>query len=293
MEKEENVIKKRKIINGIKFYELNIYRDYYLINICNLPNELIKFRIYINKSNDNEINISSKEQYIIYENQFNLDFFMNQTPLLKDLNIKNMNDLIRFLQTYFQEYKTELINCDNKNPNILNLKLQMFQNKIEINIQLYNNQSNNKNNNEEDNKLCLRSFNSCKNLSVHKKELKTHKKNQKQLINYNNNNFLLIMDYYISIIQKKIPLLKELTKDKLIILYKSSKEKDNPNFHLKCDNKGSTLIFIETEENRSFITFNKQSWNLGEKEKSNKYSWRETNIKDDDIAIIDLFSKKK
>ena len=296
MKKEENVIKKRKIINGIKFYELDIYRDNYLINICNLPNELIKFRIYINKSNDNEINISTKEQYNIYENQFNLEYFMNQTPLLKDLNIKNINDLIRFLQTYFQEYKTELINIDNKNPNILNLKLQMFQNKIQINIQLYNILFNNKNNDDENNELCLRPFNSCKNLSVHKKELKTHTNNNQKILIHKNNNFSLIMDYYISLIQKKIPLLQKLTKDKLILLYKSSKEIDNPNFHLKCDNKGPTLIFIETEENRPFITFNKQSWHIGEEEKTNKlnkYSWRETNIKDDDIAIIDLFSKKK
>ena len=287
----KNVIKKRKIINGVKFYELDINRDNYLINIINLPNELIKFTIYINKSNDNEINISSKIQYNIYENQFNLEYFINQTPLLKDLNINNINDLIRFLQSYFQEYKNELINIDKNNPHILNLKLQMFKNKIQINIQLYNNQIINKNKNDNINEVNLRASNSCKNLSVHKKELKIHTNNNKKIIAPNNNNSSLMMDYYISLIQKQIPLLKKLTKDKLILLYKSSKE--NNNFHLKCDNKGPTLVFIETEENRSFITFNKKSWHLEEEEKTNKYSWRETNIKDDDIAIIDLFTKKK
>ena len=108
--KNKNITKKRKIINGLKYYELNINKDNYLINIINLPKDnLIRFKVYINK--DNEINISSKEKYVIYENEFNLDYFLKQTPFLTDLKIKNINDLIRFLYTYFQEYneKAQLI----------------------------------------------------------------------------------------------------------------------------------------------------------------------------------------
>ena len=110
-ETNKNVIKKRKVINGLKYYEIIINRDNYFINIVNLPKEeLIKFKIYININN--EINLSSKENYNIYENRFNLEYFKNQTSFLEDLGIKNINDLIRFLYTFFQEYneKIELIN---------------------------------------------------------------------------------------------------------------------------------------------------------------------------------------
>ena len=284
--KNKNITKKRKIINGLKYYELNINKDNYLINIINLPKDnLIKFKVYINK--DNEINISSKEKYIIYENEFNLDYFLKQTPFLTDLKIKNINDLIRFLYTYFQEYneKAQLINYDNNNKNKIILKLLMFQNKIQINIELYNNQINNnkkdKINDDDINIQNLKKSNSCKNLLVHKKELKT-----------NNNKNDLIIDYYISIIQKKIPFLQNITKDKLDLIYKSSEEKDNPNFHIKCDDKGPTLIFINTEEKRQFITFNKKSWHLVHDDQLNQAAWRETNTRDDDIVIIDLFSQK-
>ena len=65
------------------------------------------------------------------------------------------------------------------------------------------------------------------------------------------------------------------------------------NFHIKFDDKGPTLIFIQTEENRLFITFNKKSWHIVNEEEKDKASWKETNTKDDHIAIIDLLSKKK
>ena len=77
------------------------------------------------------------------------------------------------------------------------------------------------------------------------------------------------------------------------MIYKSSQENENKNFHLKCDDKGPTLVFIDTEENRSFIAFNKKSWYLIKNEQIDKVSWRETNIKDENLTIIDLFSKKK
>ena len=304
-ELKKNVTKKRTIINGFKYYELNIKRDNYIINITNLPKEeLIKFKIYINKSN--EINLSLKENYIIYENQFDLEYFKNQTSFLVELGIKNINDLIRFLYTFFQEYheKIELKNQDKNNSNLLILKLQMFHNNIQINIELFNDLKNQKNikanddNNNQHNQLSLRPSNSCKNFFVHKKELKkrvygskNENENDNKLIENSNNNYFL-NDYYISLIQKTIPLLQKITKEKLNLIYKSSQEKENPKFHIKCDDKGPTLIFIETEENRSFITFNKKSWHVKGGIQSENYSWRETNLRDDDIAIIDLFSKK-
>ena len=290
-----NVIKKRKIINGVKYYELNINKDNYIIDINNIPKEdLIKFKVYISRSN--ELNISNKESYIIYENDFNLEYFINQTPFLTDIGIKNINDLIRFLYTYFKDYNDKsqnLINYINNNPNIIILKLQLFHNKININIELYDkiNYKNNINNkinnilNEE-----IKMSNSCKNLFINKKELKHHDNKKAELRKSNDND---LMDYYISIIQKKIPLLQKLTKEKIYLIYKSSQENENKNFHLKCDDKGPTLVFIDTEENRSFIAFNKKSWHLIKNEQIDKVSWRETNIKDENLAIIDLFSKKK
>jgi hypothetical protein len=289
-DKNKKVIKKVKIKNGEKVHELNVIRDNYIINIINIPKkELIKFKICIN--NSKELNISTKENFDVYENQFDLKYFSNQTPLINDLGIKKMNDLIRFLYTYFQEYneKNEIISYDSNNPNIIILKLQMFHNKIQILVELFNNQIKNKNIKANEEQIPhLKISNSCKNLTVHKKELKT--------LNPDNNNTSQKINYYISIIQKNIPLLQNLTKEKLILIYKSSNEKEKYNFHEKCDDKGPTLIFIYTEENRSFITFNKKSWHLSKENELNKldnYSWRETNIRDDDIVIIDLFSKKK
>ena len=305
-ETNKNVIKKRKVINGLKYYEIIINRDNYFINIVNLPKEeLIKFKIYININN--EINLSSKENYNIYENRFNLEYFKNQTSFLEDLGIKNINDLIRFLYTFFQEYneKIELINKNKNNPDILVLKLQMFHDNIQINIILYNIENkkkiNNNNTNDKDknkdnnNPKILRTSNSCKNLTVHKNHLKANNKNSshKNKIIENNNKLSSITDYHINLIQKIIPLLQKLTKDKLILIYKSSQEKHESYFHKKCDDKGPTLILVNTEENRSFITFNKKSWHLARAGDVENYSWRETNIRDDDICIIDLFSSKK
>ena len=289
----KNVIKKRKIINGIKYYELNINNDNNLINITNYPNNnLIIFKAFINK--DNEINISLKEK-IIYENEFNLNYFLNQTPFLTDLGVKNINDLIRFLYTYFQEYneKSQLIKYDKNNPNKLIITLLMFHNKIQINIELYNNQMKYKklkDKNEID-EFNIRKSHSCNNLIVNKKELKS--RDNIKGSNHKNRNDSLLIDYYISIIQKKIPLLQNITKDKLILIYKSSEEKDNPNFHIKCDDKGPTIIFINTEEERQFVTFNKKSWHLVYEDQLAQAAWRETNTRDDEIVIIDLFSKKK
>ena len=300
-EMKKNVFKKRKIINGMKYYELNINRDTYFINIINLPKEeLIKFKIYINKSN--EIDISLKDNYIIYENQFNLEYFKSQTPFLEEVGIKNIIDLIRFLYTFFQEFK-EKIELMNQDKNCINVKLQMFHDKIKINILLYTNKINHKNYKNKDInniKPPFKRSNSCKNFCVYRKQLKNlnsnqniNNKNKKLEEKANNNNSLSIMDYYISLIQKKIPLLKNLTKDKLFLIYKSSKNKENPNFHKICDDKGPTLIFVDTEENRSFITFNKKSWHSAREGQVENYSWRETNIRDDDISIIDLYSQKK
>ena len=294
-ENKKNVIKKRKIINGLKYYEININRDNYFINIMNLPkDELIKFTIYLNINN--EINLSLKENYNIYENKLNLEYFKNQTSFLAELGINSINDLIRFLYTFFQEYneKIVLINKETKNSDILILKLEMFHNNIQINIKLYNTKNNQKLTIDNNIPQIIRTSNSCKNLTVHKKELKIYNKNlsNKNKISENKQHSPLIMDNHIYLIQKKIPLLKELTKDKLILIYKSSKERNEPKFHKKCDDKGPTLIFVDTEENRSFIAFNKKSWHLAHDGELENYSWRETNIRDDNIAIIDLFSQK-
>ena len=294
-ENKKNVIKKRKIINGLKYYEININRDNYFINIMNLPkDELIKFTIYLNINN--EINLSLKENYNIYENKLNLEYFKNQTSFLAELGINSINDLIRFLYTFFQEYneKIVLINKETKNSDILILKLEMFHNNIQINIKLYNTKNNQKLTIDNNIPQIIRTSNSCKNLTVHKKELKIYNKNlsNKNKISENKQHSPLIMDNHIYLIQKKIPLLKELTKDKLFLIYKSSEERNEPKFHKKCDDKGPTLIFVDTEENRSFIAFNKKSWHLAHDGELENYSWRETNIRDDNIAIIDLFSQK-
>jgi len=283
----KNVVKKKKIINGINYYELNVHKDNYSINITNMPKEnLIKFKLYLNHIN--ELNISSKDSYTIYENVFNLEYFLNQTQFLSEIKINNIEDLIRFFHTYFQEYNEnqKLINFENNNPDIVTLKLLLFHNNIQINIQLYNNNKINLNQNINDNNNNKSS--TCKDFYVNKKELKTaiNKKD-------NNNNPLLLSDNYIPLIIKYIPLLEKLTKEKLHLIYKSSKENENKNFHIKCDDQGPTLIFIQTEENRSFITFNKKSWHIVKEDEKDKASWKETNTQDSHIVIIDLFSEKK
>ena len=287
LNRDKNVIKKKKIINGINYYELNINEDNYTINIINMPKEnLIKFKLYL--SHENELKISSKDSYTIYENVFSLDYFLNQTQFLSEININNIEDLIRFLHTYFQEYNEnqKLINYEKNNPNIVILKLLLFHNNIQINIQLYNNKKINLKHNINDNDNSK--SNTCKNFYVNKKELKTPI-NKKA----NDDNSLLLTDNYLPLIIKNIPLLQKLTKEKLYLMYKSSKENENKNFHIKCDDKGPTLIFIQTEENRSFITFNKKSWHIVNEEEKDKASWKETNTKDDHLVIIDLFSEKK
>ena len=281
---DKNVVKKKKIINGFNYYELNINEDTYKLNITNMPKEnLIKFKLYL--SHSNELNISSKDSYTIYENVFNLDYFLNQTQFLSEININNIEDLIRFFHTYFQEYNEnqKLINYEKNNPDIVTLKLLLFHNNIQINIQLYNNNKINLKYNINDNNKS----NTCKDFYVNKKEFKT------PINKEGNNNTLLLTDNYLPLIIKNIPLLQKLTKEKLYLIYKSSKENENKNFHIKCDDKGPTLIFIQTEENRSFITFNKKSWHIVKEEEKDKASWKETNTKDDYIAIIDLFSEKK
>ena len=286
----KNVIKKSKIIDGIKCYELDINSDNYNLKITNLPNEnLIKFKLYID--NINQDNKELKSNPDIYGNEFNLEYFLNQTPFLSDLGIKNINELIRFLHTYFQEYNNnKMINYDNNNPDIITINLHLFNNKIQINIELPKEQINLKEENINNNKYFqLRTVNSCKNLTVNKKLLRNHDPKIRNIINDSNS---LIMDYYISLIQKKIPLLKKLTKDKLILIYKSSEDKENSDFHSKCDDKGPTLVFIDTEENRSFIAFNKKSWHSVSETEIGKVSWKKSNIRDDDITILDLFSKK-
>ena len=88
LNRDKNVIKKKKIINGINYYDFKINEDNYTINITNMPKEnLIKFKLYL--SHENELNISSKDSYTNYENVFSLDYFLNQTQFLSEININN------------------------------------------------------------------------------------------------------------------------------------------------------------------------------------------------------------
>ena len=144
MNDNKNVTKYSKIIDGFKYYELNIKKEYYYINITNLPKEnLIKFKLFLKKLDE-----SKKEIIITYENEFSLDYFSSQTKFFNDLGIKNINDLIKFFQTYFTQY-------DKKEDNLINsetgdsiiLKLIMFNNKIQIDIELYQMKINNNFNN--------------------------------------------------------------------------------------------------------------------------------------------------
>ena len=132
----------------------------------------------------------------------------------------------------------------------------------------------------------IKSSNSCKNLNINiKKRLKGEESKPKtKPIN------ILLNEYHISLIKKRIPFFKSLNNFKLNLIYKSTSEK-NKKFHEKCDNKGSTLIIIFTKENRMFLTFNKKPWNAIKNSELNKVNWRLINTKDDDIFIFDLFSK--
>ena len=292
MNTNKNVIKNCKIIDGYKYYELNIKKEYYFINITNLPKEnLIKFKLFLKKLDE-----TKKEEIITFENEFNLEYFTSQTKFFNDLGIKDINGLIEFFYTYFTKYdnkkEDDLIDNKNDNQNLVILKLLMFQNKIQINIELYQMKNiNNKNfiNKDFNDEKQIKLSNSCENININiKKKLKGEEKISK---NKYNNNFLLT-EYHISLIKKRIPFFKNMNNNfKLNLIYKSASEK-NKNFHIKCDNKGPTLIIIFTKENRMFLTFNKKQWNAIKNSELNKVNWRLINVQDDDIFIFDLFSKK-
>ena len=292
MNTNKNVIKNCKIIDGYKYYELNIKKEYYFINITNLPKEnLIKFKLFLKRLDE-----IKKEEIITFENEFNLEYFTNQTKFFNDLGIKDINGLIEFFYTYFTKYdnkkEDDLIDNKNDNQNLVILKLLMFQNKIQINIELYQMKNiNNKNfiNKDFNDEKQIKLSNSCENININiKKKLKGEEKISK---NKYNNNFLLT-EYHISLIKKRIPFFKNMNNNfKLNLIYKSASEK-NKNFHIKCDNKGPTLIIIFTKENRMFLTFNKKQWNAIKNSELNKVNWRLINVQDDDIFIFDLFSKK-
>ena len=292
MNTNKNVIKNCKIIDGYKYYELNIKKEYYFINITNLPKEnLIKFKLFLKRLDE-----IKKEEIITFENEFNLEYFTNQTKFFNDLGIKDINGLIEFFYTYFTKYdnkkEDDLIDNKNDNQNLVILKLLMFQNKIQINIELYQMKNiNNKNfiNKDFNDEKQIKLSNSCENININiKKKLKGEEKIPK---NKYNNNFLLT-EYHISLIKKRIPFFKNMNNNfKLNLIYKSASEK-NKNFHIKCDNKGPTLIIIFTKENRMFLTFNKKQWNAIKNSELNKVNWRLINVQDDDIFIFDLFSKK-
>jgi len=293
MNTNKNVSKNCKIIDGYKYYELNIKKEYYFINITNLPKEnLIKFKLFLKKLDE-----TKKEEIITFENEFNLEYFTSQTKFFNDLGIKDINGLIEFFYTYFTKYdnkkEDDLIdNNTNNNQNLIILKLLMFQNKIQINIELYQMKNiNNKNfiNKDFNDEKQIKLSNSCENININiKKKLKGEEKIPK---NKYNNNFLLT-EYHISLIKKRIPFFKNMNNNfKLNLIYKSASEK-NKNFHIKCDNKGPTLIIIFTKENRMFLTFNKKKWNAIKNSELNKVNWRLINVQDDDIFIFDLFSKK-
>ena len=285
----KNVTKYSKIIEGFKYYELNIKKDYYYINITNLPKEnLIKFKLFLKKLDE-----SKKEIIITYETEFSLDYFTNQTKLFNDLGVKNINDLVKFFQTYFTQFdnkkRDNLINYIN--DDLVILKLLMMNDKIQINIELYQIKINNKNlinaKSDINQPKQIKSSNSCKNMNINvKKKLKENEIKQKDKIND-----ILLSDYHVALIKKRIPFFKNTKNFKLNLIYKSSSEKDK-NFHKKCDNKGSTLIIILTTENRMFLTFNMKSWNAIKEPELNKANWRLINTKDDDIFIFDLYSKK-
>jgi len=284
MNVNNNVIKNCKIKEGLKYYELNVKNDYYFINITNLPKEnLIRFKLFLKKLDD-----SNKENIITYENDFNLEYFSAQTQFLNELGIKTINDLINFFQTYFSKYndnkEESLINYIKDNPNLVILKLSMFENKIQISIEL-----NQKIANPKPEQI---NFSTCKNFNINIKKKLISKEQNSTPKNHPNNNNILLTEYHISLIKKRIPYFKYQKKNfKLNLIYKSSSEKEK-NFHKKCDNKGSTLIIIFTKENRMFLTFNKKSWIGIPKSEINKIPWREINVRDDDIFILDLFSKK-
>ena len=286
MNDNKNVTKNCKIIDGFKYYELNIKKEFYFINITNLPKEnLIKFKVFLKKLDE-----SKKEIIITYENQFSIDYFSNQTQFFNEMGIKTINDLINFFYTYFTKYDSikeeDLINYKDNNEDLIILKLLMFQNRIKINIELYQKKNNPNKDINTNQQMKIKLSNSCKNLINIKKKLKGEElKPKNKPIN------ILLNEYHISLIKKRIPFFKSLNNFKLNLIYKSTSEK-NKKFHEKCDNKGSTLIIIFTKENRMFLTFNKKPWNAIKNSELNKANWRLINTKDDDIFIFDLFSKK-
>ena len=277
---KNKVIKNCIIKEGFKYYELNIKNEYYFINITNLPKEnLIRIKLFLKKLDD-----FGKDSIISYENDFDLNYFLVQTQFISEIGIKCINNLIKFFQTYFSKYNNNkeepLINYIKENPNLVILKLFLFEKKIQINIELYQKININ---NQQPKKIL--SSNSCKNFNINIKQ----KLRNKEIISQDNN--ILLTEYHISLIKKRIPFFKVQKNFKLNLIYKSSSEKEK-NFHKKCDNKGSTLIIIFTKENRMFLTFNKKSWKGILISEINKTPWREINVRDDDIFIFDLFSKK-
>ena len=100
------------------------------------------------------------------------------------MGIKDINDLIKFLQTYFSDYSNKennLINYRNDNQNLIILKLLLFHDKIQINIELYNNYLNNINNSSIQEPK-LKFSNSSKNLEFNiKKKLREEEKKSKKL----------------------------------------------------------------------------------------------------------------
>ena len=244
---------------------------------------LIRFKLFLKKLDD-----SGKEIIITYGNDFDLNYFLVQTQFLRELGIKNINALIKFFQTYFSKYNNNkdesLINYIEENQNLVILKLFLFEKKIQINIELY--QKIDIHNKQKQISLS----NSCNNFNINIKQKLRNKEINSSSNNKQDNNILLT-EYHISLIKKRIPFFKSQKNFKLNLIYKSSSEKEK-NFHKKCDNKGSTLIIIFTKENRMFLTFNKESWKSVQKSEVNKTPWHEINVKDDDIFLFDLFSKK-
>ena len=265
-----NIVKKAKIMNGNKYYELDIKLGYCNINMNSYPNNLIKIKAFFNEEN--------------YQNIFELKYFLNQSIFLSEIGVNNINELIKFFHTYFHDYLDAneykgLINYSESNKKKIILEIKLFKNKIQIYIELFKEQYENQEKESLNNKMKI-------NIRANPKaEIK------------NGDNSSAFMDYYISLINKKIILLQNLKKDNLNLVYQSSECKNGLNFHKICDKIGPTLILIDTEENRSFICFTSKSWNLMKinKEDENymlRY-WEKTNIKDENMSIIDLFSQKK
>lgn len=298
---DNSLVKKSKIINGIKYTEITVNKEKYIITISNLPKEqLIKFKVLINKKDDLSISINNNT-YDTYENTYDINYFKNQTKFITDVGIKNTYDLLRFFYTFFQQYpnKYNFSFQNQNNKQILILQLLLLNDKIKINIELNKLYNQNKSQNEN-NKLI--SSHSCKDFKIIKKNLKSITENNNDnnnlnnnniIININNNNINYINNDYLSLIKTFIPILNKISANKLKLIYKSSEEKNYPCFHIKCDNKGPTIILVETIEKRKFICFNTQSWNGINEDSLSKVSWQENNTRDDESMIIDVLNKKK